>query len=204
MKTMTCLTDCTTQSQYKYTFGASRTCEDTCPNGYIADPSTGSCVSVCPSSWYLKLEDRDTNPTCTQNCTTGFAYNTLQTCVEECPAGFFSRVISDYPKCVQVCQNGWYGNPETGACTASCPFPKYGDDNNKLCVDTCSDASEFMQVRIADLFRSCVDTCETGQYGNPFTRKCSNYTTDCPDGYFADTHQHMCLASNYRIIQTAP
>lgn len=60
-----------------------------------------------------------------------------------------------------------------------------------------------MQVRVSDLWRSCVDNCENGQYGNPFTMKCSNYTIDCPDGYYADTDgsgNNMCVTSNYIYI----
>lgn len=61
-----------------------------------------------------------------------------------------------------------------------------------MCVDTCSNVTQFMQVKISNLNRTCVDECEPGQWANPFTFKCSNVTTDCPDGYFADSTTHMC------------
>lgn len=52
MNQMQCTTDCGAEGQFKYD-GASRTCEDVCPNGYIADPSTDTCVHKCPSGWYF-------------------------------------------------------------------------------------------------------------------------------------------------------
>lgn len=95
MKTMTCLSDCSTESQFAFSHGAARTCEDVCPDGYIADPSTDTCVTICPSGYYFSLVDRDTNPMCVDNCTVGYAYDTLQVCVEDCPAGFFKQITDD-------------------------------------------------------------------------------------------------------------
>lgn len=49
-----------------------------------------------------------------------------------------------------------------------------------------------MQIAISNSNRTCVPTCENGQYGNPFTFVCSQNTLDCPNGYFADSHVHLC------------
>ena len=50
-----------------------------------------------------------------------------------------------------------------------------------------------MQVAVSNANRTCVGQCESGQWGNPFTKKCSNYTTDCPNGYYADSHVNLCM-----------
>ena len=57
-----------------------------------------------------------------------------------------------------------------------------------------------MQVAVSDLNRTCVTTCEAGQFGNPYTHKCSNYTLECPDGFYADSNTRMCERSNYFFI----
>ena len=129
-----------------------------CPNGYIADPSTDTCVQKCPTNYYLKLEDRDTNPTCASSCPTGWAYANLQTCVTDCPNGYFKQNIGGQNKCVQTCTNA-FGDNSTNSCVTECPFPTYADPENDLCVDTCSDDTYFMQVAVSDLNRTCVTQC---------------------------------------------
>ncbi len=56
--TKMCVTSCGASGEYKYD-GASRSCEDICPNGFIAiaPPLTSfwACVAKCPAGWYLKL-----------------------------------------------------------------------------------------------------------------------------------------------------
>jgi hypothetical protein len=39
MSVMKCISDCSSLNEYNF-IGATRTCEVTCPNGFIADPST--------------------------------------------------------------------------------------------------------------------------------------------------------------------
>ena len=125
MTDMLCTTNCGTHGQYKYD-GASRTCEDVCPNGFIADPSTNKCVQKCPTNYYLKLEDRDTNPMCATVCPTGWAYADLQTCVTDCPNGYFKQTLSGQNKCVKTCTNA-FGDNSTNSCVTECPFPTYAD-----------------------------------------------------------------------------
>ena len=44
--------------------------------------------------------------------------------------------------------------------------------------------------------RSCVPRCESLQYGNPFTKRCTSFALYCPDGYYADDNTNMCEPSN--------
>lgn len=56
VKKMKCTTDCWASfSQYKYNDGASRSCEDPCPNGYIKDVLNRICVLKCPSGYYFQI-----------------------------------------------------------------------------------------------------------------------------------------------------
>lgn len=76
----------------------------------------------------------------------------------------------------------------------------------RLCVETCGNFTRFMQVAVGNANRTCVDWCESGQYGNPFTFKCSNYTMDCPDGYFADSRTRMCETNctlSYQVAENS-
>lgn len=112
----------------------------------------------------------------------------------ECPSGYFRQTLSGHNKCVSICTNA-FGDPDSGNCTTSCPFPKYADPSNRLCVDTCSASYPYMQVKVSNLNRTCETVCESVQWANPFTKKCSNYTTDCPDGYYADSLTRFCVAN---------
>ena len=189
---MKCTSDCGALGQYKYD-GAVKSCETVCPGGLFRDPSTFKCVQKCPSNWYLEIANRNTDPFCTDTCN-DWEYPGLQICVTSCPNSYYKQVQSGHNKCVIQCVNA-FADLETGTCVTECPFPTYADTHSRLCVHQCTSATEFMQVAVANLNRTCVGTCETGQYGNPFTMKCSNYTTECPDGYFADSLQHMCVTN---------
>ena len=77
---MKCTTNCAQFSLYKYrgalTLGVRMDkCVATCPSGTIADPSTMECVTRCPNLYYYKMENRNTDPKCTDNCTTGYEYS---------------------------------------------------------------------------------------------------------------------------------
>ena len=117
-----------------------------------------------------------------------------------CPNGYFtqqtnpSNSVLNHNKCVSQC-GSQFGDPSTASCVSSCPFPKWADTHAKLCVIQCTNASEFMQITISNSNRVCVSGCETGQFGNPFTFTCSTNSSDCPDGYFADSHVNMCVAN---------
>jgi hypothetical protein len=56
-------------------------CVKTCPSLWIAYPdpiytaiatADWKCVRKCPTGWYLKLENRNTTPTCVDTCATGW------------------------------------------------------------------------------------------------------------------------------------
>ncbi len=97
-----------------------------------------------------------------------------------------------------VC-TGQFGNNVTGSCVSSCPSPTYGDPTTHLCQNACP-ATYFSQIANIGGNRTCTQTCESGQYGNPFFWNCSNNSMDCPIGYYADSYTHMCQQSIFILI----
>lgn len=137
---MKCTADCTQFSLYYYSGGSAlgatmRSCLSACPSGTIANPYTSWCVSRCPTSYYYKLENRNSTPECTNNCPTGYESDLLNECVKDCPAGYFKQTISGHNKCVQVCTGFFYGENVTGFCVDFCPPPSIADITTHLCVN---------------------------------------------------------------------
>lgn len=65
-------------------------------------------------------------------------------CVLTCPDTYFGQIIGGIPLCVYVCQNGWFGNPNTNLCVQYCPQPYYGDPTgNRTCVLDCQTEGYF-------------------------------------------------------------
>lgn len=110
-KIMKCTSDCAAQDQYKYA-GATYACVDVCPAGLFKDPSTGYCKQKCPTNYYLEIENRTTDPICTDTCV-DWEYAGLQICVEDCPSDYFKQVIGGHNKCVATCTNA-YADLSTG------------------------------------------------------------------------------------------
>lgn len=56
-KIMKCTQNCWVDgpNQYKFSSGASRTCEDICPAGYIKDVLNRVCVLKCPAHYYFRI-----------------------------------------------------------------------------------------------------------------------------------------------------
>ena len=159
---MKCTSNCAQFSLFYYR-GASALgsrmdkCVSVCPSGLIADPSTSWCVSRCPTNWYFKLENRNSNPLCTNNCTTGYEYDNMNECVVDCPSGYFYQVVSTHNKCVQTCSNS-FGDNITLDCVLFCPTPSFADPVLHLCVQECTN-SQYEQISIANGNRTCVTVC---------------------------------------------
>jgi hypothetical protein len=91
-----CTTDCGAYGEFKYNGATSRSCEDTCPTNFAAyapatPTSAWECKAKCPAGWYLKLENRLTNPTCADTCPTGWQDEDLAECVNTCPNGYYKQ-----------------------------------------------------------------------------------------------------------------
>jgi hypothetical protein len=192
---MKCTASCTQFGLYYYkgasALGATMNkCVSVCPSGTIADPSIMWCVTRCSANWYYKLENRSTDPKCTNNCTSGYEYDNSNECVTDCPSGYFLQVISTHNKCVQTCTNS-FGDNVTRDCLLVCPSPAFADPVVHLCVQECT-SSLYEQVGMTNGNRTCVSQCEAGQWLHPYYLNCSQNPMDCPSGYFADNATHKC------------
>lgn len=159
---MKCTSNCALFGLYKYDAANSngataRYCVANCPSGLIADPSTDKCVPRCPDNWYYVIENRDSDPKCTDNCTSGYEYDLMNECVSACPSGYFVQIINTHKKCVQTC-TGAFGDNVTRACVLFCPTPSFADKTNQLCVEECTN-SRYEQVAIANGNRTCETAC---------------------------------------------
>lgn len=85
-----------------------------------------------------------------------------------------------------------FGYNLTGYCVTLCLPPYYGDPTTQLCLKDCPD-NYYRQIALASPNnRTCVQVCEIAQWGNPFNKTCIKDPLQCPIGYFADDHTHLC------------
>jgi proprotein convertase subtilisin/kexin type 5 len=98
----------------------------------------------------------------------------LQTCVAECPLGFFSHTVDRI--CYVQCPKGFYGDLSTNACT-TCPAACTACSSVNSC-SACA-TNNFL------LGTACVTNCRTGQggstklYGDATTSTCKSCVTPC-------------------------
>jgi len=144
---MKCTSNCWNFNMYHYNGGQNnKKCVSVCPQGYMKDPTTRNCVVVCPVSssiyYYLLLENRLTDPTCANKCTSGYEFKNLNECIERCPGGYYTQslsvtinsVTSMHNQCVQRCSAA-YGDNLTESCVNNCPTPAFADPTTNLCVN---------------------------------------------------------------------
>lgn len=81
--TRTCVTSCIGYTGFADNM--TRICRSQCQNLSnwltFADPTTKSCVEMCPATYYME----NTTNECRQQCLTGFADNYSRFCVLQCP-----------------------------------------------------------------------------------------------------------------------
>lgn len=108
----TCVTACfdagiTDDTQNYYEFdGLDKVCYQDCPDGYYGDPSTGSCVSLCPANagsnhGYFVLGE-----ICSQYCDgSTYAYHPTRECLTECPTGFYMNTYTVGADSHNICED---------------------------------------------------------------------------------------------------
>lgn len=196
---MKCTSNCAQFTGYYhydggYALGANMSsCVTACPMGLIRHPATKWCVTQCPTSYFLALENKTTDAYCTSNCTTGYEYDLSHECVSSCPAGYYTQTLSSHNKCVQTCTNA-FGDNITSSCVLFCPTPSFADPATHLCAEECTNKT-YEQISIANGNRTCVTVCETGQWLHPYYLNCSKNPMDCPQGTYADNNTHTCVPS---------
>ena len=128
-------------------------CVLVCPEGYQANPQSGSCQQNCSHSLY----DFEPAHLCVESCPKpyyGYDNDTEKICVIECPEGFFA--YDDI--CKDSCSGtGLYADSVTHRCVAECINDTYASDSSSSCVDSCAPYSEFAD----NSTNTCVDECPT-------------------------------------------
>ena len=129
------------------------------PNVAFADPSTQTCVSICPT--YPSLFGERINFTCVRECPTGTYANThTRLCESSCPSSEFK--VTTPNMCVTVCP-------------ADRATPLYGDNLNWQCSETCTGGQHRYKT-----LSICVPSCST--YG--LTSYNSTCIKICPSGFY--------------------
>jgi hypothetical protein len=132
------------------------------PNLAFADPSTRTCVPICPTT--PSLFGEKTYFTCVAACANGtYADTTARLCGTSCPTGMFMLVNPN--ECVSICP-------------ADQAVPLYGDPNNNKCVATCT--NNYFRYKTTSM---CVSTCTTYNLFS-YNMTCVNF---CPQGYYANS-----------------
>jgi len=163
-------------------------------NIYYGDPSTRTCVTVCPSTPSL------------------YANDLLQTCVSSnnkyyiaCVwnATYKSYYDNHYRRCVMSkslynldCPSSpsfyAFSNATTnGICLQYCPGNTYSLDSNRSCVTTCP-VLYFVNYTLNQIVNQCVAKCPSNTYRNT-TSFCVN-STNCPAGQYGDPNTGLCTS----------
>ena len=150
----------------KFTYLYNNTCYNVCPDdGYYEDAETFECEACDPGC--ETCQGSASNCSTCKNHTDGTDYfksPTNNSCLEECPDGYFKE--TDYT-CV-ICSSG-YGHSHmdgaTDACATDCA------DGCDVCVDASTENCTKCVDNVTFSFYlqpggvSCKETCPTGYYG---------------------------------------
>jgi hypothetical protein len=81
-----------------------------------------------------------------------------------------------------------FGDPVLNLCLADCPINYFGDAiNNRTCVKVCPD-TYYGDISLAKPGKGgkCVYPCNSGWWGDDATRLCTNLSSGCTNGTYAD------------------
>jgi proprotein convertase subtilisin/kexin type 5 len=115
-----CVLQCTQTPNEAFADPSSRTCVPICPTtpSLFGERTTFTCVATCPNGTYANTHNRLCMPTCTGQ----FKLASPNQCVSVCPAD----------QAVPL-----YGDPFTGFCVASCSNSYFRYKSTSMCVDNC-------------------------------------------------------------------
>ena len=188
-----------------------------CNKGYYLQPYSRTCLENCPSSYYPDDEKGACNAcyayctTCTgpnknncASCADGFYFNpTNQTCSTSCPDGYWKDKSSNNCascdaaclKCLSAgseqcvdCVEGYYLQPQSVGCNASCPSGYYPNSSARACY-SCS--KECQNCTGSGNINVCT-SCTSGYYLQPLSDSC---LSTCPQGYDRDKSTNTCTTA---------
>ena len=140
---LTCLTTatfCTSCQSPKYLESQSDTCVETCPSPFWGNNVTRTCDNVCPgTNQFGDPSDKRVCKTCDLNCKTCIL--TALTC--------------------SSCNSPLYLDSDARKCVLECPGNRWGNNDTRLCADSCSLSSEFGDPADNRICKKCGDNCLT-------------------------------------------
>eukprot|EP00930_Biecheleria_cincta_P069288 TRINITY_DN57040_c0_g1_i1.p1 TRINITY_DN57040_c0_g1~~TRINITY_DN57040_c0_g1_i1.p1 ORF type:complete len:3579 (-),score=472.83 TRINITY_DN57040_c0_g1_i1:116-10780(-) len=183
--------------------------KNTCPDGTFLDGSQcKSCSDPC---------NKCTSKTVCQECRNSKYLTKDQTCVPECPRGFYSNgtthigrrceacpsscKVCTSPEECSSCSKGYYLTPKQ-QCAASCPDGYFAKDSDtggtcEACpqfCDTCSDANTCLTCRKAKTLskdNQCGASCAVGYY-RAGTGVIGDVCQQCPGSCTTCTNEKTC------------
>ncbi len=165
---------------------STRTCVTTCPTNFYADTKTKICVSICSQNNSLTYYE---NGVCVTTCTNGIADPNTMTCIlgPGCPTSLYYPILFAYQGiCVSKCPNNKFGDLENKICVDLCSGIYYADNSTNTCVLTCPTNPSYYADSNSNI---CVFTCSSG-YSDNSTRKC---VEKCPINYSAYDPTMSCV-----------
>ena len=197
-------------------------CVDACPIGWYANPTTNTCQKC-----YQAPDSSSTNQSCytctgttSKDCTAclpgTFLYQEDQTCLYNCPDGWWGylptltcKICYQYDPAFPTvftcatcnagnsnnclsCNTPYFWDSTTGTCVETCPDSYWGDSGSNTCKPCFSTASS------SAIMKTC-KTCSGGSSTNCTSCKSGNYLYTnntclggCPGGYYPDSVTISC------------
>jgi proprotein convertase subtilisin/kexin type 5 len=199
--TASCIFPCTTG----YMDDASRSCVANCSN--LLDPTTNTCVSICPdhsalnTTLYANLVTKtcviatacpdntyasDDHQVCVSTCPNN-TYIYQKHCLNTCPDGFYINFLTQSCVNASSCPTDYFANNQTRSCVASCSNGTFGDSLTRMCITTCYGAN------FADPITGlCSTSCSSGLIKNSLTFSCVG---NCQPSYFYNPNSASCTTS---------
>jgi len=240
-----CTQTCPSTGYDLYGDNTTNRCTTHCPSTYYGDPTGNRlCVKKCPDT-YFSYEDGAGLRTCGQTCPTGYADNLTRVCVTAyagCGNGTYGddddnkcelpgpnclnfadpATRSCVDSCPDTSSYRYFGDSSTSMCvlicpnmTANSPEGTFGDNDTKICEETCTIATEVRDFQnnrrcVADwncsrtpiaLFADLVNkicvtapNCPADTFADNFTTKCET-TCQGTTLLYADPVSKFCVAT---------
>ena len=225
----TCLTctgpnsnQCQSCGSFQYLDSTTGKCVNTCPIGWYADPTTNKCIhcyqASSSSSTYQNCYTctGGTYTDCTACLSGTFLYQDDQTCLSNCPNGWWGDLPSltckicyqytatnptvftcatcnggNYYNC-QTCNSPYFLDSITNTCVQTCPAGYWGASSSNTCQLCYSTGSSTAACKTCSGGSNTQCTsCNRGTY--LYTSGTSNTCiTACPGGWYADSLSLTC------------
>lgn len=212
-------TNCNACFSGNYYYSGNSSCLGSCPNGFYADSTTGTCLPC-----YTAPSGTATNRTCvtcdgpaSYNClscdTNAFLMVNWQTCLSQCPSGYYEDATTNTcMSCFQgsstseacesctgplstdctSCFDGTYFLPVDGTCVRSCPVIGWYA-GVRVCLSCFLPSSKSSERACLTCRGSQSTDCLSCPHEIYYYMPNSTCLFNCPYGYFKDNSTFSCV-----------